>query len=73
MVNNYSKTNALKAIGTLEEAQNEKQIKNNPNQYFYVLNNLAILNFDLKNINKLVNFLVRCMYLKILSPSTNRL
>ena len=26
----------------------KKQIKNNPNQYFYVLNNLAILNFDLK-------------------------
>ena len=48
LVNNYSKTNALKAIDTLEEAQNEKQIKNNPNQYFYVLNNLAILNFDLK-------------------------
>lgn len=48
LVNNYSKTNALKAIDTLEEAQNEKQIKANPNQYFYVLNNLAILNFDLK-------------------------
>ncbi len=48
LVNNYSKTNALKAIDTLEEAQNEKQIKNNSNQYFYVLNNLAILNFDLK-------------------------
>ena len=48
LVNNYSKTNALKAIDTLEEAQNEKQIKNNPHQYFYVLNNLAILNFDLK-------------------------
>lgn len=48
LVNNYSKTNALKAIETLEEAQSEKQIKNNPNQYFYVLNNLAILNFDLK-------------------------
>ena len=48
LVNNYSKTNTLKAIDTLEEAQNEKQIKNNPNQYFYVLNNLAILNFDLK-------------------------
>jgi hypothetical protein len=37
-----------KAIETLEEAQNEKQIRNNPHQYFYVLNNLAILNFDLK-------------------------
>ncbi|MES2512803.1 MAG: hypothetical protein V4580_01610 [Bacteroidota bacterium] len=48
LVNNYSKTNALKAIDTLEEAQKETQIKNNPNQYFYVLNNLAILNFDLK-------------------------
>ncbi len=48
LVNNYSKTNPLKAINTLEEAQNEKQIRNNPNQYFYVLNNLAILNFDLK-------------------------
>lgn len=48
LVNNYSKTNALKAIDTLEEAQNEQQIKNNPHQYFYVLNNLAILNFDLK-------------------------
>ncbi|MES2761696.1 MAG: hypothetical protein V4677_05795 [Bacteroidota bacterium] len=48
LVNNYSKTNAQKAIDTLEEAQNERQIKNNPNQYFYVLNNLAILNFDLK-------------------------
>ena len=48
LVNNYSKTSPLKAINTLEEAQQEKQIKNNPHQYFYVLNNLAILNFDLK-------------------------
>ena len=48
LVNNYSKTNLNKAIETLEEAQNEKQVKNNPSQYFYVLNNLAILNFDLK-------------------------
>jgi hypothetical protein len=48
LVNNYSKTNALKAIATLEEAQKETQIRDNPNQYFYVLNNLAILNFDLK-------------------------
>lgn len=48
LVNNYSKTDLNKGIETLEEAQNEKQIKNNPHQYFYVLNNLAILNFDLK-------------------------
>jgi hypothetical protein len=48
LVNSYSKTNALKAVDILEEAQNEKQIKNNSSQYFYVLSNLAILNFDLK-------------------------
>lgn len=48
LVNNYSKTNIVKAIDTLEAAQNERQIKENPRQYFYVLNNLAILNFDLK-------------------------
>ncbi|MCD6020174.1 MAG: hypothetical protein K0S53_3295 [Bacteroidetes bacterium] len=34
LVNNYSKTNLNKAIETLEEAQNEKQIRNNPHQYF---------------------------------------
>lgn len=56
LVNNYSKTNAQKAISTLEEAQNEKQIKNNPNQYFYVLNNLAILNFDLKKHKQVSKF-----------------
>jgi hypothetical protein len=56
LVNNYSKTNPLKAIDTLEEAQNEKQIKNNPNQYFYVLNNLAILNFDLKKYKQASKF-----------------
>ncbi len=56
LVNNYSKTNALKAIDTLEEAQNEKQIKSNPNQYFYVLNNLAILNFDLKKYKQASKF-----------------
>lgn len=56
LVNNYSKTNALKAIDTLEEAQNERQIKNNPHQYFYVLNNLAILNFDLKKYKQASKF-----------------
>jgi len=56
LVNNYSKTNTLKAIDTLEEAQNEKQIKANPNQYFYVLNNLAILNFDLKKYKQASKF-----------------
>jgi len=65
LVNNYSKTNIAKAIETLELAQNEKQIKNNSNQYFYILNNLAILNFDLKNTNKQANFLAKCMCLKI--------
>ena len=56
LVNNYSKTNALKAINTLEEAQNEEQIKKNSNQYFYVLNNLAILNFDLKKHKQVSKF-----------------
>ncbi len=56
LVNNYSKTNIAKAIDTLEAAQNEKQIKNNPNQYFYVLNNLAILNFDLKKFKQASKF-----------------
>ncbi|MBC7696094.1 MAG: hypothetical protein H7141_11680 [Burkholderiales bacterium] len=56
LVNNYSKTNLLKAISTLETAQNEKQIKNNPHQYFYVLNNLAILNFDLKKFKQAGKF-----------------
>jgi tetratricopeptide (TPR) repeat protein len=56
LVNNYSKTNITKAIDTLSSAQNEKQIKSNPNQYFYVLNNLAILNFDLKNYKQTSKF-----------------
>jgi tetratricopeptide (TPR) repeat protein len=56
LVNNYSKTNLSKAIDTLEAAQNEKQIKNNPHQYFYVLNNLAILNFDLKKYKQAGKF-----------------
>jgi len=56
LVNNYSKTNIAKAIDTLEAAQNEKQIKNNPQQYFYVLNNLAILNFDLKKFKQASKF-----------------
>ncbi|MES2565645.1 MAG: hypothetical protein V4565_02195 [Bacteroidota bacterium] len=56
LVNNYSKTNLLKAIETLEEAQNETQIKNNSHQYFYVLNNLAILNFDLKKYKQAGKF-----------------
>lgn len=56
LVNNYSKTNLLKAIDTLEEAQNEKQIRENPHQYFYVLNNLAILNFDLKKYKQAGKF-----------------
>lgn len=56
LVNNYSKTNIAKAIDTLEAAQNEKQIKNNPHQYFYVLNNLAILNFDLKKFKQTSKF-----------------
>ncbi len=56
LVNNYSKTNLLKAIDTLEAAQNEKQIRNNPHQYFYVLNNLAILNFDLKKYKQAGKF-----------------
>lgn len=56
LVNNYSKTNIAKAIDTLETAQNEKQIKANPNQYFYVLNNLAILNFDLKKFKQASKF-----------------
>ncbi|MBI3518605.1 MAG: hypothetical protein HY062_04510 [Bacteroidetes bacterium] len=56
LVNNYSKTNLSKAIDTLEAAQNEKQIKNNPHQYFYVLNNLAILNFDLKKYKQASKF-----------------
>lgn len=48
LVNNYSKTNLNKAIETLEEAQKERQIRENPEQYFYVLSNLAISLFDLK-------------------------
>ena len=56
LVNNYSKTNIVKAIDVLEAAQNEKQIKNNPQQYFYVLNNLAILNFDLKKFKQASKF-----------------
>jgi hypothetical protein len=56
LVNNYSKTNLNKAIETLEEAHSEKQIKNNSNQYFYVLNNLAILNFDLKKYKQAGKF-----------------
>jgi tetratricopeptide (TPR) repeat protein len=56
LVNNYSKTNIAKAIDVLEAAQNEKQIKNNPQQYFYVLNNLAILNFDLKKFKQASKF-----------------
>lgn len=56
LVNNYSKTDLNKAIETLEKAQDEKQIKNNPHQYFYVLNNLAILNFDLKKYKQAGKF-----------------
>lgn len=56
LVNNYSKTNITKAIDTLETAQNERQIKSNPSQYFYVLNNLAILNFDLKKFKQASKF-----------------
>lgn len=56
LVNNYSKTNIAKAIDVLEAAHNEKQIKNNPQQYFYVLNNLAILNFDLKKFKQASKF-----------------
>ncbi len=56
LVNNYSKTNIAKAIDTLEAAQNEKQIKSNPTQYFYVLNNLAILNFDLRKFKQASKF-----------------
>lgn len=48
LVNNYSKTSQLKAIEILEEAKNVSDIVNTPNQYFYVLSNLAILFFDLK-------------------------
>lgn len=48
LVNNYMKTNLEKAVQTLNEAQQQVVIKNNPEQYFYVLNNLAISYFDLK-------------------------
>ncbi len=61
LVYSYSKTNPLKAIETLESAQNETQIKNNPSQYFYILNNLALVNFDLKRF-KLVSKYFSQMY-----------
>lgn len=52
LVNNYSKTNLPKAVETLEKAREEAQIRNNPEQYFYVLSNLAITLFDLKNFKQ---------------------
>ena len=45
---NYTKTNLEKAVETLLDAQQQTVIKNNPTNYFYVLNNLAITYFDLK-------------------------
>lgn len=52
LVNNYSKTNLIKAIDTLEKAKEETQIKQNSNQYFYVLSNLAITLFDAKKFKQ---------------------
>lgn len=48
LVMNYTKTNLEKAVETLLDAQQQAVIKNNPTNYFYVLNNLAITYFDLK-------------------------
>ena len=61
LVNNYMKTNLEKAVQTLNEAQQQVVIKNNPEQYFYVLNNLAISYFDLKQY-KLAGKLFSQMY-----------
>ncbi len=52
LVNNYSKTNPLKAIETLEEAKKQKVITENPNHIGFVLLNLAITHFDIHQ-NKL--------------------
>jgi hypothetical protein len=48
LVNNFSKTDLQKAVETLEKAKEETSIRNNSDQYFYVLSNLAITLFDLK-------------------------
>ncbi len=61
LVNNYTETNLEKAVETLNEAQQQSVIKNNPAHYFYVLNNLAISYFDLKKY-KLAGKLFSQMY-----------
>lgn len=62
LVNNYSKTNLEKAVETLNDAQLQPVIKNNPTHYFYVLSNLAISYFDLKK-HKLAGKLFSQMYI----------
>lgn len=59
LVNNYSKTNAQKALETLEHAMKQPVVKNNPSHLGFILLNLAITHFDLEKYRQANKYLVQ--------------